>query len=421
MNKKIKTVAILGGGPVACTLAIQLLRKGIRPVMFYVPKQTTQQATLLVGESTVPAIVPILQLLGVEDEVRAYSELKPGATVNMGPDHNFYFHFSQINNGLPQYAYNIPRDRFDATLLEAARKAGVKVVEAAAKVEKIDGTDKVKLSDESLAAAGDAFSGQPDLIVDATGRLRFLPKLLGIKGIEGGRKDTALFAHVDKTQLDFKGHVHSTRLDHGWSWRIPLPGRTSVGIVIPSEHLPKFGATKEERYDNLLKQDSVLSKVAADAKRLTPVMEHANYQLVSERIIGENWVLVGDTAGFIDPVFSSGLLIGLQGAVLLAETIQNGSPAAFEHYRVEVTRHLKIWHGIVDSFYDGKLFNAALVGEKLKKKYPLFFKVVPYFENNFGRIFTGAVSNVPFNIEVMRRFVSWSAGKEDYRTMRIYS
>ena len=404
----------------ACTLAILLLRKGIRPVMYYVPKQTTQQATLIVGESTVPAIIPILRLLGVEEEVRAYSELKPGATVNMGSDGNFHFHFDRIDNGLPQYAYNIPRDRFDATLLNAAHKEGVKVVEAAAKVEKIPNTDKVKLSDESLAAAGNAFSGQPDLIVDATGRLRYLPKLLDIKGTEGGRKDTALFAHVDQTQLDFKGHVHSTRLDHGWSWRIPLRDRVSVGIVIPSEHLPKFGATKEERYDNLLKQDSVLAKVAAGAKRLTPVMEHANYQLVSERIMGENWVLVGDTAGFIDPVFSSGLLIGLQGAVLLADAIKKGSPSAFERYRVEVTRHLKIWHGIVDSFYDGKLFNAAVVGEKLKKKYPLFFKVVPYFENNFGRIFTGAVSNVPFNIEVMRRFVEWSAGKEDHRTMRIY-
>ena len=420
MNKKIKTVAILGGGPVACTLAILLQRKGIRPVMYYVPKHTTQQATLIVGESTVPAIVPILQLLGVEDEVRGYSELKPGATVNMGPTQNFHFHFDQIDNGLPQYAYNIPRDRFDATLLEAARKAGVRVVEAAAKVEKIPGTDKIKLTDESLAAAGDSFSGQPDLIVDATGRVRYLPKLLGIKGIEGGRKDTALFAHVDQAQLDFKGHVHSTRLDHGWSWRIPLPGRVSIGIVIPSEHLPKFGATKEERYDNLLKQDSALSKVAGNSKRLTPVMEHANYQLVSERIMGDGWVLVGDTAGFIDPVFSSGLLIGLQGAVLLAETIQNGSASAFEHYRLEVTRHLEIWHGIIDSFYDGRLFNAAVVGEKLKKKYPLLFKITPYFENNFGRIFTGAVSNSPFHIGIMRHFVDWSAGKEDYKLMRIY-
>lgn len=420
MNDTIKTVAILGGGPVACTLAILLQRKGIRPAIFYVPKQTTQQATLIVGESTVPAIVPILQMLGVEEEVKSYSELKPGATVNMGPDQNFHFHFDRINNGLPRYAYNVPRDRLDATLLNAARKAGVKIFETAAKVEKIPGTDKVKLTKESLAAAGDYFSGEPDLIVDATGRVRYLPKLLGITGVEGGRKDTALFAHVDQTQLDFKGHVHSTRLDHGWSWRIPLPGRVSVGVVIPSEHLPRFGATKEERYDNLLKQDSVLAKVAGGAKRLTPVMEHANYQLVSERIVGDGWVLVGDTAGFIDPVFSSGLLIGLQGAVLLAETIQKNTSAAFEHYQEEVMRHLKIWHGIVDSFYDGRLFNAAVVGEKLKKKYPLFFKTVPYFENNFGRIFTGAVSNSPFHIGIMRHFVGWSAGKEDHRTMRIY-
>jgi flavin-dependent dehydrogenase len=415
MNKKIKTVAILGGGPTACTLGILLQRQGIRAAMYYVPKQ----ATLIVGESTVPAIIPILRLLGVEDEVRGYSEIKPGATVNISPDQNFYFHFNQIRNGLPEYAFNVPRDKFDATLLNAARKAGVKIIEAAAKPEKIPGTDQVKLSDESLAAADNYFSGQPDLIVDATGRLRLLPKLLGIAGREGGRKDTALFAHVDKTQLDFKGHVHSTRLDHGWSWRIPLPGRVSVGIVIPSEHLPKFGATKEERYDNLLKQDSVLSKVTPNAKRLTPVMEHANYQLVSERIIGDGWVLLGDTAGFIDPVFSSGLLIGLQGAVLLADTIQKGSPRAFEHYQEEVMRHLKIWHGIVDTFYDGRLFNSAAMGEKLKKKYPRVFKIVPYFENNFGRIFTGAVSNSPWNIEVMRRFVTWSAEKRDYTTMKV--
>src|SRR5580692_6260892 len=341
MNRKIKTVAILGGGPTACTLAILLMRKGIRTAMFFVPKQ----ATLIVGESTVPAIIPILRLLGVEDEVRSYSEIKPGATVNISPDQNFYFHFNQIRNGLPDYAFNVPRDKFDATLLNAARKAGVKIIETAAKPEKIPGTDKIKLSDESLAATENYFSGQPDLIVDATGRLRLLPKLLGIAGREGGRKDTAMFAHVDQTQLDFKGHVHSTRLDHGWSWRIPLPGKVSVGIVIPSEHLPKFGDTKEERYDNLLKQDSVLSKVTKDAKRLTPVMEHANYQMVSDRIIGDGWVLLGDTAGFIDPVFSSGLLIGLQGAVLLADTIEKGSPQDFQHYEEEVTRHLKIWHG----------------------------------------------------------------------------
>jgi len=420
VNDKIKSVAILGGGPAACTLAVLLTRKKYRVAIFYVPKQATQQATLLVGESTVPAIVPILRMLGVEDEVRGYSELKPGATINIGPEHNFHFDFGVINNGLPKYAYNVPRDKFDATLLNAARKADVKIIEAPAKVEKIPGTDKVKLSDESLAATENYFSGQPDLLVDATGRLRMLPKLLGIGAVEGGRKDTALFAHVDQTHLDFKGHVHSTRLDHGWSWRIPLPGRTSVGIVIPTEHVGKFGTTKEERYDNLLKQDSVLSKVTVGSKRLTPVMEHANYQLVSDRIVGENWALVGDTAGFIDPVFSSGLLIGMTGAVLLSQTIEKGTPKAFQHYQKEVKRHLEVWHDIANCFYDGRLFNSVVVGERTKKQYPLLRMMMPYFENQFGKIFTGAASNSPFHVGMMRWIVNWSKGKEDHTKMQIH-
>jgi len=105
------------------------------------------------------------------------------------------------------------------------------------------------------------------------------------------------------------------RIDHGWSWRIPLPGRVSLGAVIGSEHVAKLGATKEERLRHLLRQDSYLRQVAGDAKRLTPVMEYTNYQLVSDRMVGDGWALVGDTAGFIDPVFSSGLFIGMRSAL----------------------------------------------------------------------------------------------------------
>src|SRR5947207_2743097 len=146
---------------------------------------------------------------------------------------------------------------------------------------------------ETLEATGEFFSGAPDLIVDATGRARVLPELLSIPSRRGDRQDTALFAHVDKMPLDHAGHVHTTRIDHGWSWRIPLPGRVSVGMVIGEEHLAKFGASKEERFDNLLRQDSVLGRLNGDAKRLTPVMEYTNYQLVSSRVAGSGWALVG--------------------------------------------------------------------------------------------------------------------------------
>jgi hypothetical protein len=419
-NGKIQTVAILGAGPAAATLATLLAREGIRVAIFHRPRT----APLLVGESLVPAIVLMLRKLGVEKEVAAYSKYKPGACFNIGAQMDFPFAFKDFCGSFPPYAYNVPRIQFEATLLETARKAGAKIIEADAKVERVAGTDKVRLSDETLAAAGDFFTGgrsgsdQPDLIVDATGRVRLLPKLLDIPGREGGRKDTALFAHVDTAKLYADGYVHSTRLDHGWSWRIPLPGRISVGIVIGSEFLPQFGATKEERYDNLLKQDSVLRKVAGGAKRLTPVMEYTNYQLVSQRMTGDGWALVGDTAGFIDPVFSSGLFIGMNSAFALAKAISRGTPSAFQDYEREVTHHLKIWHEIVGYFYDGRLFTSFSVGEKLRGNF-LMKLAFPHINRHMGKIFLGAASTSPYSIRLLRMLVKHGLRNEDPKTMAV--
>jgi flavin-dependent dehydrogenase len=415
MNRSIQTAAFLGGGPAACTAAILLARRGVRCAIFHQPKT----APLIVGESLVPAIIPILRQLGVEDEVRGYSTYKPGATINLAETTNFSFVFANIRGPLPTYAYNVPREKFDATLLAAARKAGAKIIEAHAGVEKIPGAQKVKLDNATLAAIGVFFPGQPDLIVDATGRVRLLPKLLGIPAREGGRHDTALFAHVDRTHLDFDGHVHTTRLDHGWSWRIPLPGKVSLGMVIAAEYLPKFGATKEERYDNLLKQDSVLMKVAKDAKRVTPVLEYTNYQLVSEKLFGDGWALAGDSAGFVDPVFSSGLLVGMHGAVLLAEAVRKGTENAFKKYERECIHHLDCWHEIAKYFYDGRLFNSVSVGEEMERKYPWVRLMSPWYRNHFGKVFTGAASNSNFSIGMLRWVAEYSAKQTDPSTLMI--
>lgn len=413
-NGSIGTVAILGAGPAASTLAVLLARRGVRVVMFHQPRR----APLLVGESLVPAIIPMLRLLGVEEAVKSFGTYKPGATFNFGGAVNFSFFFDQLSGGRPRYAYNVPRDRFDDTLLDAARAAGAKVIEAAANVERVEGTDRVRLSSETLTAAGGVFSGQPDLIVDATGRARLLPKLLDIPSQHGEREDTALFAHVDRTHLDHEGHVHTTRLDHGWSWRIPLPGRVSVGVVIGSEHLPKFGATKEERYDNLLRQDSVLCAVAGDAKRLTPVLEYTNYQLVSTRVVGDGWALVGDTAGFIDPVFSSGLFIGMHGAMELAEAILEGTPQAMRRYEQDVIHHLTTWHEIVSYYYNGRLFTCFHVGQKLRDML-LVRLSFPHINKHMGRIFSGAASTSPYSMGLLRFAMKYGLKDEDPKAMMV--
>ncbi len=410
----INTVAILGGGPVASTLATLLARAQVRVAILHRPRRVP----LVVGESLVPAIIPMLRSLGVEEQVRGFSTLKPGATFNLSETVNFSFFFDQLSGGMPRYAYNVPRDRFDDALLQVARQAGARVIEVTANLERVAGTDRVRLGGETLAATGDFFSEPPDLIVDATGRLRLLPALLDVPSRRGGREDTALFAHVDNTSLDHAGHVHTTRIDHGWSWRIPLPGRVSVGMVMSSEQLPKFGTTKEERFDNLLRQDSVLRTVAGDAKRLTPVLEYTNYQLASTRVVGDGWALAGDTAGFIDPAFSSGLFIGMHSAVTLAAAIRDGTRAAFRRYEQEVIHHLETWHEIVSYFYNGRLFTCFHVGQMLRDNL-LVRLSFPHINKHMGRIFSGAASTSRYSMGLLRFAMKYGLKNEDPRALMI--
>ena len=124
---------------------------------------------------------------------------------------------------LPDYAYNTQRDLFDAAILKAAERAGAKIFRKAAKLEKGSEPGTVRLSDETLEAAGGFFGKKPDLIVDASGRVRAIARLLELPERRGGRNDVALFAHLDKSFMTDPGNIHVDYLTKGWSWRIPLP------------------------------------------------------------------------------------------------------------------------------------------------------------------------------------------------------
>jgi 2-polyprenyl-6-methoxyphenol hydroxylase-like FAD-dependent oxidoreductase len=106
--------------------------------------------------------------------------------------------------------------------------------------------------------------------------------------------------------------------------------------------------------------------------------------------------LVGDTAGFIDPVFSSGLFIAMEGALTLAQAIQRGTPRAFRQYERHVTRHLNSWLQIVSYFYDGQLFTCFQFGQQYRHALPgrLLF---PHMDKHMGRIFTGAAAMAPYS------------------------
>ncbi|MBW2245473.1 MAG: NAD(P)/FAD-dependent oxidoreductase [Deltaproteobacteria bacterium] len=382
-RRAITKVAILGGGPSGSAAATYLARAGVNVALFTRGKRPP----IIVGESLVPAIVPYLRKLGVEKEVATYSQFKGGATFIFSLEDGMSFKFHEVPSAKTTYSYNVPRDRFDDTLLQAAKKAGAHQIEHSVGLESDDG-EHLRLDDASLEAARPALGGKPDWIIDATGRTRLIARFLDLPTTVGARKDVALHAHLENVPMEIPGNVHTDRLEHGWSWRIPLRDCVSVGLVIGSEFIRKFGQTAEEQFDAYLQADANTREWSKDAKRITPVMRYTNYQLRTERGFGPNWSLVGDAFGFVDPVFSSGMLIGMQGSEALAAALLNGSDRAMEKYQEYVLRNLTVWQRVADYYYNGRLLTMFRVGEYVR--HTRIGRMMDFhFRRHMPRIFTG--------------------------------
>lgn len=391
--RPVRSVAIVGGGPVGAMLGFELARGGVTVGMF----APDNRPPLVVGESLVPAIVPYLQRLGIEREVAEFSVLKPGATFTLRGQEPLRFNFADFERIAAPYAYNSPRDLLDAAIRRAAMAAGVRVFPFAAKVERV-GDASVRLSAESLRATDGFFADGPDWVVDASGRRRVLSNLLELPSRAGPRRDTALFAHLEGMPLTTPGHAHSDLLDHGWCWRIPLRGRTSVGVVVHGDTLAAFGAGNEEQYDRFLRQDAQIRALGGNPVRVSPVMRYNNYQMLTLRGVGDGWALVGDAFGFVDPVFSSGLLIGLDSAVHLAAALLQPSTGALAGYEQRVLRHVAAWHRAVDRFYDGRLLTLFQVGVEAQQR--LLGRLLNlHFSRHFPQLFSGDAT--------LRRYSSW--------------
>jgi flavin-dependent dehydrogenase len=364
-------VAIVGAGPAGSALAILLARQGADVTLF----DDDRRPELLVGESQVPGIVPILQRLGLEQAAAACGPVKPGVSFDWSPTTRFSFTFARFAPAVFPYAYNIARPQFDEAVVAKAVAAGVHRAVARARLEPAassgNGGSELALDTQTLAAAPRLAGRQPDLIVDATGRARHAARVLGIPAHFGPRKDVAHFAHFQNFRWEEPpGQVLIVRGAAGWSWCIPLKDRLSVGIVLGQDDAAALGRTPEERLQRAIATHPALSNVVGDAKRVTGVATYANYQLISQRGLGPGWVMVGDAFGFVDPMLSPGVFLALRSAELVADAltpfIGRGvapSPtkltAALRSYAVTQTAMLEAWQELIAYFYDGRL--AALI------------------------------------------------------------
>lgn len=406
-------IIVIGGGPAGASAAALLAKKGHTVAVFHTPKRPE----IIVGESLLPAVIPMLRTLGVEDKIKSFSTFKPGATIVLDKDMDASFDFSLAKTD-NTYAYNVPRDQFDAAILDAAKEAGAEVIHHRCQVGYDDQLDKLTIDETSLQKLNGRFNGNFDLVIDATGRRRLLPSTMNLHSDEGERHDIALFAHLDHVELISDGNIHVDRWSKGWGWRIPLPGKVSLGIVIDPKHLDNFGKNRTEQYDNFIHSEPDLAPLVKDSSRLTNVLAYTNYQMKTERLYGNNWALIGDSAGFIDPVFSTGLFLAMDSAFRLVNALDENSRSDLDAYQNEWQKELQTWQSVIDTWYDGKLLSLFKLGQIPRNTW-LGKQVNKHITKHVTRIFTGEIHSGTYSHKLLNFMAKYGVADQDAKALRI--
>ena len=311
-------VLVIGGGPAGSTVATLLARKGWRVTLL----EKARHPRFHIGESLLPMNMPILERLGVLEQVREIGVLKLGADfpIDDGSYNSFPFkHALKPGHG---HAFHVKREEFDQLLFEHARREGVDAREQV-KVE------RVELDGDAPVVHARGVDGplefRPRYLVDASGRDAFLGGKLGLKRRNARHQSAALFSHytgVERRPGDDAGNVSIIRHPFGWLWLIPLrDGVTSVGAVCSPEYLRQRRGDSEGFLQQTLDSVPAAAERMRYAVRIAPVHATGNYAYDCSAMSGPGWMLLGDAWSFVDPMFSSGVFLAMNGAERGADAI----------------------------------------------------------------------------------------------------
>lgn len=415
------TIAIIGAGPAGCTLAALLAEQKFPVIVF----DDEKRPGLLVGESLVPAIIPLLRKLGIEVRAAAISMRKPGVSFLHREGLEMHFNFQSVTGILPTYSYNVPRPEFDDLIRERARDLGARFIKHRARIiaQPGDAKNELRLDDASLAAAG--LDVQPSLIVDAAGRARISARALGIGAQTGPRRDLAHFAHFENFGHPFPaGQVAITYHDFGWSWRIPLRDRMSFGVVMCAGQSGRWGGSAEERLQRVLAEEPRLAPFTQSARRVTDVFSYTNYQLISDRGHGPGWVAIGDSFGFVDPMLSPGVFLAMESASSIARIIlQRGASSGrgFSKHERDMRDWITAWQELIGYFYDGRIASFFVEGNEMKRKHPGRFS--NFMERSTARriacMASGATTRSTWNRRCLAHSIKWLTAPSQHATYAV--
>ena len=313
-------VLVVGGGPGGSTVSTLLGKRGWRVTML----ERDRHPRFHIGESLLPANMPIFEDRGALEKLRALGRLKLGADFPRDDGSYYTFRFDRALGDTRPYAFQVKRDEMDRMLFENARENGVDARELV-KVE------HVAFDADGVTAQIDAQGAKSVLraryLVDASGRDTFLGKQLKLVKRSDQHQSAAMFAHYEGIGYnpdDPEGNIISVnRFAHGWAWFIPLPGGiTSVGCVCKPGYLKtRQGATNDDFMAKTLAIVPGADRRIANARRVSPVRFTGNYSYACSEMAGHRWILIGDAWAFLDPVFSSGVFLSMYSAQKASEVV----------------------------------------------------------------------------------------------------
>ena len=311
-------VLIIGGGPAGSTAAALLAERGRDVVLL----EKEHHPRFHIGESLLPLNTAIFDRLGVRAQVAAIGTHKPGAEfVSDETGKAVRFSFAQ---GLDQRftsSWQVPRAQLDQILFQTAAQRGARAQEGTRVTSFTPGRERASV--EAMGPDGSMRHFAPRYVLDASGRDTFMASRSGSKRSNKQNSTAAVYAHfrgVERRTGEHEGYISVHLAADGWFWLIPLPDKImSVGFVGNASAFKGRTGTPGDLLMARIQGSPTVRDRMRQAEIASDVVGTGNYSYAADRLHGDGHLLIGDAFAFLDPVFSSGVLLAMTAGEMGAD------------------------------------------------------------------------------------------------------